>query len=390
MNKIKRNDKQYVEVEEFADYELTQCIAYEMAARDCRHRDLADKVVNFYKRHKESIDNYIKEDNGLELVPTSNGIEVNHRGYNNDNIDEKLLDKGIENFLECSNLISKIELVSLEDTPIGYQDPRLGEEFWNIKNKIDRHYYGFDEIYPYENTEVIRPSGLDEINAINRQYREGYFIETELSSAEDDCIVPIDDEDDYGQEGKAVSNIEEYAKYINNDEFQDDYNTTSNIRIIETFKRPRIEVGKLKTLNPELVVNLNKPLDEIIAFITHVKKDIEKNNLLKLPIELLGTKLKRADNLVCNDSGDKCFDPRSILSKQQKMADMFFIYDCLKEGYSQTKIRYEVYSYYEDSGLNITLDPATLRKYRDIAVDYIDNNKYKEMLTGISINDLVD
>lgn len=154
------------------------------------------------------------------------------------------------------------------------------------------------------------------------------------------------------------------------------------------FKRPQVAVEKLKILNPELTVNLNRPLSEIIALITHIKEDIEKNNLLKLPIELLGMELKKADNLICNDKGAKCFDPRNILSKQQKMADMFYIYDCLKLGISQRKIRDNIYNYYQDKGLDIPLDPATLRKYRDIAMGYIVEGKYKEMLTGISVNEL--
>ena len=125
-----------------------------------------------------------------------------------------------------------------------------------------------------------------------------------------------------------------------------------------------------------------------MSLVEHIKSDIDKNHLLKSPMELLGLELKRGDSLVCNRKGKKCFDPRSILSKQQKMADMFYIYDCIKLGYSQSKVRNEIYNYYADRGMDISLDPATLRKYRDIAIDYIDKNKYKEMLTGISIDDL--
>ena len=36
---------------------------------------------------------------------------------------------------------------------------------------------------------------------------------------------------------------------------------------------------------------------------------------------------------------------------------------------------------------NITLDPETLRKYRNIAIEYIDNGRYKEMLTGVNIDE---
>jgi len=154
-------------------------------------------------------------------------------------------------------------------------------------------------------------------------------------------------------------------------------------QVIENFKRPKMRTDQLKTLDSELVINLNRPLNEIIKYITHVKEDIDNNNLLKSPIELFGEELDRTDSLICNENG-KCFDSRTLLSRQQRMADMFFIYDGLKVGYTQSKIRNLVYNYYADKGVeNITLDPSTLRKYRDIATAYIDDERYKEMITGI-------
>ncbi len=92
--------------------------------------------------------------------------------------------------------------------------------------------------------------------------------------------------------------------------------------------------------------------------------------------------------LFCNNNGE-CFDPRKILSKQQRLADMFYIYDCLKEGYSQNKIQNEIYNYYADKGIEtITMDAKTLKKYKEIAIDYIDNLKYKELITGVKLDNL--
>jgi hypothetical protein len=72
------------------------------------------------------------------------------------------------------------------------------------------------------------------------------------------------------------------------------------------------------------------------------------------------------------------------------MADMFYVYDCLKLGYSQRKIQNEVYSYYADKNIETkTMDSNTLRKYREIAFDYIERGRYKEMLTGIKEVDLL-
>lgn len=392
MKELKRSDSQYREVEEFADYELTQCVAYEMAARDWHYRDMADGVVNLYNTHKEVINYYLSykdtfsvEVNSIIQYSHDYKAAVNHysKDINSNEVNEDKLKEGMEWYFELISLIDEIELIKMEDIPHGYEDPRLGEDFWKIKNLIDNH-NGVYERYTCQNTTFLEDDLTDEIVVVKNIIREGYTLQISLATNKDDCLVPIEEEEDHGQHGEYVSNIEEYKQFIE-DEYFSRYQSRSTITIDENFKRPKIEIDELKTINPEITLNLNKPLHELIAYITHIKNDIENNDLLKLPIELLGIELKRADNLVCNDKGEKCFDPRSILSKQQKMADMFYIYDCLKLGYTQRKIQNEVYNYYADKGMdNITLDSATLRKYKDIAMDYIVDGKYKEMLTGIS------
>ena len=368
MSNLKRSDNQYVEVEEFADYELTQCIAYEMAIRDDeKWIKLSQKVVTFYKEHKDIID-----------------YAISTKDYTiNDDINKKKHFNGCEKISTLDSFIHEIYIINLEDIPLDYKDPRLSDEFWSIKAMLDGYYGRGEKELQYNNTSFIQSDWREETSVVNHTFREGYFIETYLSTPDFDCYIE-DENAKYDGEEKAVSNISEYKQYVNSGK----YVSESNIKIIDSFKRPMIGIDELKTINIELSVNLNRPLNELIAYITHIKQDIEQNNLVKLPIELLGIELKRGDNLVCNEKGEKCFDPRSILTKQQKMADMFYIYDCLKLGYSQTKIRNEVYNYYADKGMEISLDPATLRKYRDIAIEYIDNKKYKEMITGISIDDL--
>lgn len=49
MKKIKRNDDVYLEIESFADYELTQCIAYEMAIRNYQNLFAINEVINYYE-----------------------------------------------------------------------------------------------------------------------------------------------------------------------------------------------------------------------------------------------------------------------------------------------------------------------------------------------------
>ena len=150
--------------------------------------------------------------------------------------------------------------------------------------------------------------------------------------------------------------------------------------------RPSIEIKNISKV-VEIKLNLSLPKEELIATISKIKDDADEGNI-KAPIEVLGTELQKADNLICDTKG-KCFDAREVLTKQQKLADMFFIYDCLKVGITQRKIQNEVYNYYMDKGIEtITLDAKTLKKYREIAIDYIDNMRYKELVTGVKLEDL--
>ncbi len=326
--KLKRSDKQYIEVEEFANYELTQCIAYEMAIRNKENLQELDTLIDYYDKNKIKIfdlspaTSYRFSDEYLELDKLIENIDFLSKDYVEERIDK-----------EVSNIIKSISEFKTEMYPDDYGEPRI------------------------DKSEIIK--------------RKSYIIQTHLTKYEEYTMVDSQD----------PLQIEEVVP---------SYYTTSGIEIAENFKRPKFIIDPMKSLNAKVKLDLNRPLDELLAYITHIKNDLEQNkDVLKAPLELFHRQLQKADNLVCNDKG-KCFDPRKVLSTQQKMADMFFIYDSLELGYTQTKIRNEVYNYYADKSIDsITLDPATLRKYRDIAVDYIDNKRYKEMITGISINALM-
>ena len=68
---------------------------------------------------------------------------------------------------------------------------------------------------------------------------------------------------------------------------------------------------------------------------------------------------------------------------------MIYIYDMTNKGYSQQDILYSISEYYEilnnDKGLALKLtlrDERTITKYFEIAKDYIENARYKELITG--------
>lgn len=162
MIELKRSDKQYIEVEEFADYELTQCITYEMAARDWHYKDIADGVVTHYEHYKESIEYYLKcglnIPINIEKLPKGKGEYMVGYNLNNDNthkVDEAKFNEGFKRYCELTSSIGEIDLISLEDIPIGYKDPKLGKEFWEIKDMVDS-VNGYGVEHPYKNTEIIK------------------------------------------------------------------------------------------------------------------------------------------------------------------------------------------------------------------------------------------
>ena len=53
---LKRSDDDYLEIEQFKEYEFSWCIAFEMAKRDAELRKDTQRFIKFYKRHKIKID----------------------------------------------------------------------------------------------------------------------------------------------------------------------------------------------------------------------------------------------------------------------------------------------------------------------------------------------
>jgi len=151
--------------------------------------------------------------------------------------------------------------------------------------------------------------------------------------------------------------------------------------------RPKIEIKNLSKV-VELKLNLSLPKNELIAIISKIKDKADLGEI-KNPLELLGEELQKADDIskMCtiNKNGKElCFDGRQGITRTQKIADMFFVYDMLKQGKRELRIRTAISEYYEDYfNKETNLSDTTFRKYRDIATDYIDNLRYKELVTGI-------
>ncbi len=382
-NLPKRSDSIYKEIENFKDYELTQCVAYEMSIRNYVNLNTLYTLLEEYSLNKDKLITFLNRKR-----TTNNIIRTN----------DMFLLSCADAFNSLRFQVLALEFIPnnefLHDTNISYIKSKIfSSSFIELLNLL------MSENYPKERTVKTIDKGLKktlclENNltyfAINeKKVRDGYSVITTIKTT---------DEEFYND----VNSIEDYEIHCLTNSVGEDFSNDKNIteiRIQDNFSRPLIEINGLLSLQPILSLNINRPLPELIDYIKHIKNDLgESQDIIKAPIELIGEKLQKADNLICDDKG-KCFDSRTILSKQQRLADMFFLYDFLENlnilfdakipAKYQRQIQNEIFNYYADKGLETkVLDIKTIRKYKNLAIEYIDNMKYKELITGVSIKDI--
>ena len=255
---------------------------------------------------------------------------------------------------------------------------------------IKAGYYDFMiKISEYAKDRINNTKVLNIMDIFDKKYINDFRIKMGKAGIDIDRIIDYFNyllienycEVDYNINGKGVF---EYGKKITIERYKH-----IKINYRSQFKRPMIIINHTSKLT-NININLSLPENELIAYVKKLKQESDKNkirNFIDLLAEIEGVTIKSTiyDNIVCNSKG-KCFDSRNILSKQEKLADMFYIYDALQYGMTQRKISNEIYNYYADIGIETkTMDDKTLTKYKDIAKDYIDNKRYKELVTGVKI-----
>lgn len=271
---------QYTDVEKFEPYELTSCLAYEMAIRN---RTVEGLIINHHNN------------------PEYTGNKLFHSFY---------LTKFYFNYHFINWCI----------------------DMEHHNEVLKKRFEVGEEIYEYdENGEKIK-------NLINK--KKGYCINTKIA------------------DGITISNT-----------------------ICPTFKRPKLEPYRISK-DVQVELNLALPEKELIEYIKLIKKDFDTNN------NISKTGYEVYEDLIF-ENGEK-IKPRDILTNGLYAADMFFIYDCINLGYRNFDIRNEIYNYYSEvKGITTrTMTDKSIRKYYKTAVEYIDKLKYKELVTGIKLEEI--
>ena len=272
-----RNDTIYQEIESFKDYEYTNCIAYEMAVRD----------TNFINTIIQQVD---------EL-----NNDFLRRKKNNQRLDLSYF----ELYLSC--ILREF----------GIPERKLYE----IK-KI-KQLYKMEMIQClFDNYDCVRTTMDNPFKTI----RDGYFIEQ------------------YG----GIENYEDGSPF--------------GYVISPDFSRPYFK--SKKSINVEFEFNLSLPKDELIAYISKIKDEYDKDNsIIKSPLEILGGITKKAD--------------KYKISKKL-IADKFFVYDYIKAREKQIKETEEYYkSQYEDEKEFIENDKYLTAKEKRLQLKELEK-EYKQ------------
>lgn len=334
MSYPKIDDDIYKEIENFEDYEYINCIAYEMAIR-------SQNFINDFDITNEDITNAIN----LKNIDISNA----DKNY--------LLD-----FIELSE-VSRI--------------------FFNN-------------------------------NSNNLNFEDFLKTNKKIKSIIEDTLIFEDRLNKYGKL--------EYLKTLNKKSKKViAYNLISPQKLNIKYSRPKIKIKELNLFSVDL--NLNLPKDELIAYISKIKDDFDKDNsIIKTPLELLGEELEKA-----NEIESKAL-PKGKKKRKKAMADAFYVYDMYKileneyaqktkelkierdekiKAIKEDKYNYDISQkksmindlreYYDDelrkcdknsikteiqSQSNLSLDK--IEKYKALMNKYIDELKYKELITGIT------
>lgn len=300
----KRSDDIYKEIESFADYELTQCVAYEMAVRN-------NEVVKLY----ESLDLF---------------TEYTHTDK------QAMVDSIVDTVLPDYDGSKQVKLLGT------YGIDTVNVTFYNIekmlcKNKNFKR--GSAIVYRPENTKITNILNKDELdivctNEINSYNNESWVSDERKIYTKDDFL--------------SFGNCLEYPFCEESDLIiKKALKRKQIINIENKFSRPKLEVEFTSIVNVE--INMALPTEEIIAYIKKLKDeyniyeaDVDEDSKKiimhpKTPLDLYACSTYKSEY----DENTKGMIFKQITrefqqsgkppkKKSERWADMFFIYDYVK------------------------------------------------------------
>jgi len=371
MNKLpNRSDEIYKEIESFEDYELTQCVAYEMAIRN-------DAVINFaidMHNKKEEREEKFKQNNFNFIIEEEEFIKEYFISHD---IIESLLIRNKKYKSDSEEL--EILAIKFNSLPEKEKSSTKGKELKSMMTKI------------------INKNHCFLVNDFNAKYRNGKGTLFQ------------------GEGFKSFRKITKSTSFINNFYYDEDDDLTIERFARILLKRPKLDIpDEYNKAEIDITINLSLPFEEIKAYIKKIKSVYDKDiDHTKTPLELTVAELHKINET-----------PKQ---KAKRWADMFFIYDYVAQRLkeieklnNQAKQEYEeklqeirenknlskkekaiqksvTHAEYLENCIDTTIKDIfkeleqqlnikkdSISKLYYVIKPYIDESKYKELVTGIS------
>ena len=164
------------------------------------------------------------------------------------------------------------------------------------------------------------------------------------------------------------------------------YGTTLDSHKVETPPEGfYIDYGTTKTKSAYVELDFTKPIEELKEFITKIKDDFDnEHRSIRNIYDLLGDK---NDIFQCDLKDCDIYKTNNIKPIGGRLSDVLFIYDCKKAGLDNDYIIDEINRYWIDikNLFREKFRASTLIEYHNLAIDYIDNEKYECYLSGYDI-----
>ncbi len=383
----KRDNPKYTDIRKFQPYELTHCVVYEMASRNKKVLEILE-ILNYLEEFKNS-KAYLKLSKMYVIITPEE--EEKYSALSKCSLSE--LKYELEVTIDWDGIYKKLmktpkskESDTDEDSDVDFIY-REGQ-YYDVSENRGRLVRGYLEITVAElednlvNNYLIYPEGyVSNFQGVN----ENYMHEVENRELTDIGTTFNNGINESVYEGFYV--LQEMHKHGHNKTYDINH-------VLPNFKRKIHNSNQVATL-----LNFSLPLNEIQAYIEHIKNTLDSPDnadvrIIKSPVELLGEELEKADDItkMCSENRNanlKCFDWREGLSRAEKLGDMFFIYDREKAGNKKSEIMIEIDKFYDpDEIKKQSIHGDTYDKYFLIAKDYINHERYKELITGVKESEI--
>ena len=292
--KIERSLKQYKDIEKFQLYELTNNIAYEMGIRNSYVVELVNYIMSTERYIFEVKLSLMKIDDGLNKT-TLNDLER---------------DKHLRDREECLSVLK--QCTSIYETTDEYLEILATDYLSSFpyNNYIHLEPILFDNEVDYDTLELVHH--LEDFK--NRNI-------IDMDKAKLDIKFHAE-----SGENTVEAMLMSLADKANVKTFFDTNITHDLFELFPKFKRPYMKPPEDASKLINISVNLHLPENELLDYISYIKKTYEKDKeLISIPIDLIDetdTSIYTISSKLKNASRSK--------TKQEIYADSFFIYDCIR------------------------------------------------------------